>query len=61
LVVLLLGEEQLTPVCNAVRASFSVAWKIARTKALHATGESLVKPTSVEMTRIICGDAIADK
>nr|XP_039250834.1 zinc finger BED domain-containing protein 5-like [Styela clava] len=46
---------------DAVRASFSVAWKIARAKALHTTGEKLVKPAAVEMARIMCGEAIANK
>ena len=46
---------------DAVRASFSVAWKIARTKAPHTTGERLVKPAAVENTRIMCGGAVANK
>ena len=46
---------------DAVRASFSIAWKIARTKAPHATAERLVKPAAVEMARIICGEAVANK
>ena len=44
-----------------MRASFSVAWKIARTKAPHTTGERLVKPAAVEMARITCGEAVANK
>ena len=46
---------------HAVRASFAVAWKIARAKAPHTTGENLIKPASVEMARIMCGDAVAKK
>ena len=46
---------------NAVRASFAVAWKIARAKAPHTAGENLIKPASVEMARIMCGDAVAKK
>ena len=46
---------------NAVQASFSVAWKTARTKALHATGERLVKPAAVKMARIMCGEAVENK
>ena len=43
---------------KAVRASFSVAWKIARAKAPHTAGESLIKPAAVEIARIMCGDAV---
>ena len=46
---------------HAVRASFAVAWKIARAKAPHTAGENLIKPASVEMARIMCGDAVANK
>ena len=46
---------------HAVCASFVVAWKIARAKALHTEGENLIKPASVEMARIMCGDAVANK
>ena len=45
---------------HAVSASFAVAWKIARAKAPHTAGENLIKPASVEMARIMCGDAIAN-
>ena len=44
-----------------MRASFSVAWKTARAKAPHTTGERLVKPAAVIMARIICGEAVANK
>ena len=46
---------------DAVQDSLSVAWKIARAKAPHTTGERLVKPAAIEMARIICGKAIAKK
>ena len=46
---------------HAVRASFVVAWKIARAKAPQIAGENLIKPASVEMARIMCGDAVANK
>ena len=46
---------------HAVRASFAVAWKIACAKAPHTAGENLIKPASVEMVRIMCGDAVANK
>ena len=46
---------------DAVWSYFSVAWKIARAKALHTTGERLVKPAAVEMARIMFGKAIANK
>ena len=46
---------------HAVSASFAVAWKIARAKAFHTAGENLIKPASVEMARIMCGDAVANK
>ena len=46
---------------HAVRASFAVAWKIARAKAPHTAGENLIKSASVEMARIMCGDAVANK
>ena len=46
---------------HAVRASFAVAWKIACAKAPHTAGENLIKQASVEMARIMCGDAVANK
>ena len=46
---------------HAVRASFAVAWKIARAKAPHTAVENLIKPACVEMARIMCGDAVANK
>ena len=46
---------------DAVRTSLSVAWKIARAKAPHTTGERLVKPAAGEMARIMCGEPVASK
>ena len=46
---------------KAVRASFFVFWKIAREKAPHTAEENLIKPAAVEMARILCGDAVANK
>ena len=42
-------------------ASYSVAWKIARAKAAHITGERLIKPAAIEMARIMCGEVVANK
>ena len=44
-----------------MRASLSVAWKIAPIKALHTGGENLIKSAAVETARIMCGDAVAKK
>ena len=44
-----------------MHAFFAVAWKIACAKAPHTAGENLIKPASVEMARIMCGDAVANK
>ena len=46
---------------DAVLASFTVAWKIARAKTAHTTGERLIKPAAIEMARIMCGEAVANK
>ena len=46
---------------DAVLASYSVAWKIARAKAAHTTGERLIKPAAIEMARIMCGEVVANK
>ena len=46
---------------HAVRASFAVAWKTARAKAPYTAGENFIKPASVKMARIMCGDAVANK
>ena len=40
---------------------FFVSWKIAREKVPHTAGENLINPKAVEMARILCGDAIANK
>ena len=44
-----------------MRAFFSVSWKIAQEKEPHTAGENLIKPAAVEMARILCGDAVANK
>ena len=46
---------------DAVQASFSVVWKIARAKAAHTTGEWLIKLAAIEMAQIMCGEAVANK
>ena len=46
---------------EAVRASSFVSWKIAQEKAPHTAVENFIKPTAVEMVRILCGDAVANK
>jgi len=43
-----------------VHASFSVAWTDARATAPYTTGESLIKPASVKITRIMCSDAVSN-
>jgi len=44
-----------------VRASFSVAWKNARAKALYTAVESLVKPAAVKIARMMCSDAVVNE
>ena len=46
---------------KAVKTSFTVTWKIARAKAAPTAEENLVKPAAIEMTRIMCGNAVANK
>ena len=46
---------------KAVRASFFASWKIDREKVSHTAGGNLIKPVSVEMARILCGDVVANK
>ena len=46
---------------KAVRASFSVAWKIAQVNAPQTAVENLIKPAAVEIARIMCGDAVANE
>ena len=46
---------------KAVRASSFVSWKIVREKAPHIAVENFIKPAAVEMARILCGDAVANK
>ena len=46
---------------TAVRASFAVAWKIARAKAPHTGGENSIKLAAVERARIMCGGPFARK
>ena len=40
---------------------FSVAWKIAKSKAPHTVGERLVKPAAVKVARIMYDGAVANK
>ena len=56
-----LREEVAYSHNKAVRASSFVSWKIVREKAPHTAGENLIKPAAVEMARILCGDAVANK
>jgi len=35
--------------------------KIARAKAPHTAGKSLVKPAAVQMARTVCGDALTNE
>ena len=46
---------------KALRASYLLAVRIARSKKPHSIGESLVLPAAMEMCREMCGDAVADK
>ena len=46
---------------KAVRVSSFVSWKIVREKAPHTAVENFIKPATVEMSRILCGDAVANK
>ena len=46
---------------KAVRTSSFVSSKIVREKAPHTAVENFIKPAAVEMARILCGDAIANK
>ena len=46
---------------KAVRASFFVAWKIARAKAPYTAGENFIKSADMEIARVMCGDAVAKK
>jgi len=41
--------------------SFSVVWKNARAKALYTAGKSLVKPATVNIARLMCKRAAANK
>lgn len=46
---------------KTTKASFDVAWKIARSKKEHNIGEELIKPAAISMVRTVCGDDIANK
>ena len=46
---------------KATRASFVASWLIAKNKMPHTVGENLVKPVTIEMAQIMCGDTIANK
>ncbi|XP_035212851.1 protein ZBED8-like [Stegodyphus dumicola] len=46
---------------SASRASFEVAWLIARNKKPYTIGEDLVKPAAVKMAEIMCGQQEAKK
>jgi hypothetical protein len=46
---------------KTTKASFDVAWKIARSKKAHNIGEELIKPAAISMVRTVCGDDIANK
>ncbi|CAL9691707.1 unnamed protein product [Knipowitschia caucasica] len=47
---------QITIPAKAQRASYEVAYVIARTKKPHTIGESLIKPAAIAMSRIMHGD-----
>ncbi|XP_066952485.1 protein FAM200C-like [Macrobrachium rosenbergii] len=44
---------------SAAIASFEVAWLVARNKKPHTIGEDLIKPASVKMAEIMCGQKVA--
>lgn len=46
---------------SASRASFEVAWLIARNKKQYTIGKDLVKPAAVKMAEIMCGQKEAKK
>ncbi|XP_023720331.1 protein FAM200A-like [Cryptotermes secundus] len=46
---------------SASKASFEVAWLIARNKKPHTIGEQLVKPAALKMAEIMCGQKEAAK
>lgn len=46
---------------NTTKASFEVAWKIARSKKAHNIGEELIKPAAIAMVKTVCGDDNAQK
>lgn len=46
---------------SASRASFKVAWLIARNKKPYTIGEDLVKPAAVKIAEIMCGQKEAKK
>jgi len=43
------------------KASFDVAWKIARSKKAYNVREELIKPVAISMVKTVCGDDIANK
>ncbi|XP_026579563.1 protein ZBED8-like [Pseudonaja textilis] len=47
--------------CSASKASFEVAWLIARNKKPYTIGEDLVKPAALKMAEIMCGQNEAKK
>lgn len=46
---------------KSTKASFDVAWKIARSKKAHNIGEELIKPAAISMVRTVSEDEIANK
>jgi len=39
---------------KTTKASFDVAWKIARSKKAYNIGEELIKPAAISMVRTVC-------
>ncbi|XP_023707491.1 protein ZBED8-like [Cryptotermes secundus] len=50
-----------TQILLSSKASFEVAWLIARNKKPHTIGEQLVKPAALKMAEIMCGQKEAAK
>jgi hypothetical protein len=46
---------------KTIKASFDIAWKIARSKKAHDFGKEFIKSAAIYMVRTVCGDDITNK